>query len=127
MRRFFAVGLMLALGGCAAGEGSTSRYVVFYQQWSAQLDTSAKSVVDGAAAFAMRHPTQPVIVVGYADPDGSSQANIDISRARAQVVSDELVANGVAPARIQRSARGTTDFTGTSQESRRVEIDVGYQ
>jgi outer membrane protein OmpA-like peptidoglycan-associated protein len=127
MRRFFAVGLMLALGGCAMGEGSTSRYVVFYQQWSAQLDNSATAVVNGAAAFAMRHPTQPVIVVGYADPDGSPQANIDISRARAQVVSDALIAQGVAPARIQRSARGTTSFTGTSQESRRVEIDVGYQ
>jgi peptidoglycan-associated lipoprotein len=127
MRRFFAVGLMLALGGCAVGEGATSRYVVFYQQWSAQLDNSATAVVNGAAAFAMRHPTQPVIVVGYADPEGSPQANIDISRTRAQVVSDALVAQGVAPARIQRSARGTTSFTGTSQESRRVEIDVGYQ
>jgi outer membrane protein OmpA-like peptidoglycan-associated protein len=127
MRRFFAVGLMLGLAGCVTDEGASSRYVVFYQQWSAQLDSSAQSVVNGAAAFAKRHPTQPVYVVGYADPDGSPQANIDISSARAQVVADALIANGVAPERIRRNAQGTTNFTGTSQESRRVEIDVGYQ
>jgi outer membrane protein OmpA-like peptidoglycan-associated protein len=129
MRRSVSVGLALALGtslaACAALEGTSNRYVVFYPQRSPQLDNSAKGVVDIAAGFALRHPDQPVTVAGFADPDGSPQANIDISRTRARVVSDELVAMGVAPSRIRRAANGQADFGDTSQASRRVEIDVG--
>jgi hypothetical protein len=35
------------------------------------------------------------------------------------------VADGVAPARIQRSAHGATDVKLTAQESRRVDITLG--
>ena len=129
MRRSVSVGLALALGtslaACASLEGTSNRYVVFYQPWSAQLDNPAKGVVDIAAGFAQRHPDQPVTVAGFADPDGSRQANMDISRTRARVVSDELVARGVAPDRIGRVANGETDFDDSLQASRRVEIDVG--
>ncbi len=129
MRRWMTMGLMLVLmpllGACATFEGSSNRYVIFYPEWSAQLDDSAKGVVDGAAGFALRHPMAPVTVVGFADLDGSPQANKDISRARAHVVVDELVARGVPAARIQSTARGSTNFIDSSQESRRVEIDVG--
>jgi outer membrane protein OmpA-like peptidoglycan-associated protein len=125
MRRLIVVSLVLALGACSLFERSSQRYVVFYQEWSAQLDPSAKSIVDAAAGLAMRHPDQPVVIVGYADMQGSPQANIDISRTRAQVVSDELVAAGVSPSRIARVAHGSTRFADTGQESRRVEIDVG--
>ncbi len=65
------------------------------------------------------------MVIGFADPVGSAQANIDVSRLRAQVVTDELTANGIDAGRIQRSARGATQFQLTAQESRRVEIVVG--
>jgi outer membrane protein OmpA-like peptidoglycan-associated protein len=117
--------IAVSLGACALGEGSNNRYVVFYQPLSARLDPSAKGVVDGAAGFALRHPTQPVIVVGFADPEGTPASNIAISHTRAQVVMDELVAMGVPAARIRSLAHGAIDFTSTSQESRRVEIDVG--
>jgi outer membrane protein OmpA-like peptidoglycan-associated protein len=129
MRRSVLVGLAIAVGAslaaCASLEGTSNRYVVFYQPWSAQLDNSAKGVVDIAAGFALRHPNLPVTVSGYADPVGSRQANMDISRTRARVVSDELVAMGVAPSRIQRVANGGTDLDDSLQASRRVEIDVG--
>ncbi len=67
----------------------------------------------------------PVTVSGFAAPDGSVQANKDISRLRAQVVIDTLVKDGVAPSRIQRHSIGAVDFTLDSQESRRVEVVLG--
>jgi outer membrane protein OmpA-like peptidoglycan-associated protein len=130
MRRRFAVVPLFAvaasLAGCALfAERSSNRYVVFYQPLSAKLDPSAKGVVDGAAGFALRHPTQPVVVVGFADPDGSPAANIAISHARAQVVTDELTTFGVPASRITSLAHGQIGFSSNSVESRRVEIDVG--
>lgn len=129
MRRRLAAAPLLAvavsLGACALGEGSNNRYIVFYQPLSARLDASAKGVVDGAAGFALRHPSQPVIVVGFADPVGTAASNAAISHTRAQVVTDELVGMGVPAARIRSLAHGAIDFSASSQESRRVEIDVG--
>ena len=43
----------------------------------------------------------------------------------ARRVADQLVQDGIPGSRIQRTGHGPTDFTATSQESRRVEIDVG--
>ena len=129
MRRLPMLMLLAGLGGCAApapqAGGAPQRYFVFFQQWSAALDDSANQVIGAAAAQAKAQPGAPVRVVGYADPTGSAQANIQLSQLRAQVVADGLATDGIGPARIARSARGATSFEGTSQESRRVEIDVG--
>ncbi len=125
MHRLLVAALVLALGACATFEAPSRRFVVFYGDLSAKLDNSAEAVVSGAAEFAKRHPEQPIVVSGFADPDGTPQSNIDISRARAQVVSDQLVADGIPVGRIQRRARGAVNFELSSQESRRVEIAVG--
>lgn len=100
-------------------------YPVYFQPWSAQLDATAQRTVSVAAAQAKENPDLPVAVAGFADPTGSSQANVDMSRTRAQVVTDQLVADGVAPKRIRRTVHGATDYTLNSQETRRVDIAVG--
>jgi OOP family OmpA-OmpF porin len=118
---------VLLLGGCAALTSSApqQRYVVFFQEWSAQIDTPAQQALQAAATAAQKYPALPVTVSGFADPVGSVAANKDISRLRAQVVIDTLVKDGVAPARIRRRSIGAVDFTLDSQESRRVEVVLG--
>lgn len=124
MRRL-AVLLLVCLGACTAGTPQASqRFVVYFQEWSAGLDEGAQKAITEAAQRAQQHPTEAVIVTGFADPEGSQQANIDLSRTRAQVVVDQLTRDGVAAGRIHLAARGATDFTLSSQESRRVEIAV---
>jgi outer membrane protein OmpA-like peptidoglycan-associated protein len=125
MRRL-ALLLLLGIAACSTS-GSTApsqRFVVFFQEWSAALDPSAQAAISAAAQFANQHPAQPVMVTGYADPDGSRQANVALSRTRAQVVVDQLKQDGVDPSRIRLSAHGPTDFTQAAVESRRVEIAV---
>ena len=126
-RCFLIAGAAIALVGCSqqTGPSVSRRYLIFFQQWSAQLDDSAKSTISAAANLAKNHKAEPITVVGYADPEGSPQANRDISRLRAQIIVDGLVAEGVAPDRIARRAAGSVDFSADSIESRRVEIDVG--
>jgi outer membrane protein OmpA-like peptidoglycan-associated protein len=127
MRRLAMLSLMMGLAGCTTVPAPTpaQSYVVFFAEWSAALDNAGLSVVSNAATAAKTAPAATVTVVGYADPTGSAQANIDISRTRAQQVTDQLVLDGIAPNRIQQVARGITGFAGTSQESRRVEINIG--
>jgi OOP family OmpA-OmpF porin len=118
--------VLLAVAACAAPAPSApQRFVVFFQEWSAALDPAAIGVVSGAEQFAKDHPAAVVKVNGYADPQGSAAANDYMSLTRAQVVADRLVADGLDRARIVLGTHGATDFTLTSQESRRVEIAIG--
>ncbi len=123
MRRRLMLGLMLALAGCTiTPPADAPKLVVFFQPWSADLDDAGKAAIANAGTWARNNPTQMLLVTGYADPEGSPEANIAISRARAQVVVDALVAGGVPPARIKRQGKGETKFIEDSLESRRVEI-----
>jgi len=128
MRHLIFAGSLLALAGCAApsltASGQPLRYPLYFQELSARLDSEGKQVVAEAAAYAAAHPFADVSVVGFAHPDVSPQASADISRTRAQVVVDELVANGVAPGRIRQGSMGATPYAFSALESRRVEINV---
>ena len=125
MRRFACV-ILLAVAACTASVTSQpQRFIVFFQEWSAAIGPEAEKAITAAAQYAKDHPADPVKVTGYADPTGSAAANVYMSHARAQVVADQLVTDGVDQARIAVSAEGATAFTLTSQESRRVEIVIG--
>jgi outer membrane protein OmpA-like peptidoglycan-associated protein len=122
---------MLTLSACAATPHQTSSasapgqtFLVFFQPWSAGLDQTAQDTISMAARAAQSYPGRPVDVAGFADPTGSAQANVDMSRTRTQVVIDQLTADGVDRARIHRTVHGPTDYTLNSLESRRVDIVV---
>lgn len=126
MRRMLLLAV-LALAGCALNQpaGPPPHYVVFFQAWSARLDDPALGAISAAAVWAKEHPRSVVTVSGFADPEGGPQANKDLSRLRAQVVSDALVKDGVPANRIRREALGSVTFTLDLLESRRVEIALG--
>ena len=56
---------------------------------------------------------------------GSTQANRALSRTRALVVSDQLIADGVAAVRIKQVAEGPVSYQFDPVEARRVTISVG--
>ena len=99
--------------------------MIFFQPFSASLDEAAQGSIKAAAASAKYHFSAPVTVAGFASPIGTTQANADLARTRAQVVADGLIADGVGATRIKRRALGEVDYTLDPIESRRVEISVG--
>ncbi len=99
-------------------------YLIFFQEGSDALDVEARRGLDEAAELAKQHPSVRIQVVGFADPEGSSQANVDLSRRRARAVMGALVTRGVAPERIVTIGRGPTSFEQSALESRRVEVSV---
>jgi outer membrane protein OmpA-like peptidoglycan-associated protein len=107
----------------ASGQGPKS--VVFFTGESAAIGPEARSVVTEAARQARSRPGVPVLVRGFAAPDGSVGFNRALSEARARNVADELVVAGVAQDRIRVEPRGPVPYEAMQVESRRVEITVG--
>jgi len=117
------------LGGCTllSSEPATDRFSVFFAPYSAALDEPAQDAIQLAADFAQRHPTQPVILLGYAAPPGPGQDAPGLSAQRNAAVQGALVADGVRLERISSVAVGRTDPKAAMPQVsiRRVDISVG--
>ncbi len=121
-------GLVLHGAPAAAADAvPTQKVVVYFQEWSAAFDAPALASIAKAAQYVKDHPGLKVHVAGFADPTGSRQANVLMSELRSQVVTDQLVTDGVPARSIAQSSHGSVQFALTSQESRRVEISVGVR
>lgn len=94
---------------------------VFFQPWSADMDDRAEEALRELAARAKAHSTGRLLVVGYASPRGTGEANVLLSRLRARVVYDFLVEQGLPASRLRRASRGATPGM-EDLESRRVEV-----
>jgi outer membrane protein OmpA-like peptidoglycan-associated protein len=116
--------LHLATGSARAADAVSQNFVVFFQEWSAALDDSAQSIIGQAAEWLKSHAGSVAHVNGFADPTGSRKANILLSDLRAQIVVDQLQTDGADPKRIRQRGHGSVKFALTSQESRRVEINI---
>jgi outer membrane protein OmpA-like peptidoglycan-associated protein len=99
--------------------------VVYFSSWSALIDQPAHDAIATIAAAARQSPADRIALTGYASTVGSTAANTLLAQLRAQMVLDELVADGVAPDRITQRALGATNFVLDPIESRRVEITLG--
>ncbi len=126
MLRIIAV-LLLAFatcGGALAADPPNRKFVVYFQEWSADIDGAATDIVKQAATAA-KATRGLVTVTGYADPTGSKRANALVSELRAQRVSDLMQEAGLSVSRIKPIGRGSVKFALSSQESRRVEVTIG--
>ena len=124
MRRL-ALGFgLLALSACAQSTPPDLTYPVFFQDFASTPDAAGATVVSNAAAIAQKYPRATVKVTGYADSIGSTEAEVKLSRARAESVAMLLEQDGVAANRIQLDAVGTPPNSQPGVERRRVEIDI---
>ena len=125
MRRAFLLALVALAGGCSMMPSSGKTFVVFFSSDSAAVDAQGEAILGAAGDYARAHPDRPVVVAGYADPNGTPAASNEVARARIVAAVKGLVAAGVMPNRIQRRDEGAVPFALNSQEIRRVEIAVG--
>ena len=125
MRRLVVLCLVSLVAGCGLlHPHESTRFVVFFTDFSAQLDTAARATIAQAATSAAEHPFAGVTVTGFAAADNSS-ANRALSVARAHVVSDALRDAGVDPSRIRPRGKGPVEYALDPLQARRVEINIG--
>lgn len=97
---------------------------------SSDVTPGARAKLRDLGQVLNRHPRTVIEVIGHTDSTGSDEYNLNLSRRRAMSVADELVAGGVAPARLTTRGMGesmpiasNSDAAGR-QQNRRVEIIV---
>ena len=116
--------VLLAGAAAAPLHAEPTKLTVFFSQWSALIDDDAAKAVQHAADAA-KQGDHKVIVTGYTDTTGSEAANRLLAQLRAQMVADQLAADGVSADSItQKSDADVPSPPDSKQESRRVSIDV---
>ncbi|MET3664418.1 OmpA family protein [Caulobacter sp. 1776] len=123
-------GAMLALTGCAETQGpwrtlrkpvaaaapscADFQSTVYFEQDSAALIPEARMVLANARAQAKGCKVVSVRVIGLADAVGSSEANLILSRRRAETVSNALAKAGFGKVEIDRTAMGDAGAVAAS-------------
>jgi len=103
--------------------------ILFYTDTS-QLTPAAANRLSQVAAFISSRDDLKVQLRGYADPRGSDQHNLSLSKARVASVAALLTQQGIAPDRIHSSAFGASKSTANDGDTdayafeRRVSIEL---
>ncbi|MEO7010476.1 MAG: OmpA family protein [Caldimonas sp.] len=107
-----------------------AQFTLFFVDGKDEFTDESKKIVDGVFAEITKRPTPDVIVIGHTDTVGDDAANDALSRLRAEVVRNILVARGLAPDKVVVIGRGKRELAvptagGVSEaRNRRVEILV---
>lgn len=118
-----------ALGQALQAQGRIALYGVFFDTGKAELKPESKAQLDEMARLLQQQPALKVHVVGHTDNQGSLEANLALSRQRAQAVVDALVkTHKVDPRRLGAAGvasyaplAGNGDEAGRAR-NRRVEL-----
>tara|TARA_A100001391_G_scaffold101953_4_gene67853 strand:+ start:33375 stop:34055 length:681 start_codon:yes stop_codon:yes gene_type:complete len=97
---------------------------------SADISPSMRRTLDGVAQSMVDYPNSLIDVMGHTDSTGSEQYNLELSRRRAESVTNYLVSRGVSRARIESIGYGEqypvadNSTEAGRAENRRVEIRI---
>jgi OOP family OmpA-OmpF porin len=118
-----------SLAATLAAEGHAVLEGLDFGTGDSQLGPGPFPALDELAAWLQANPGQRAILVGHTDASGALDANVAISRARAQSVRGRLIeAYGIAPERLSAdgvgylSPRAPNDTEAGRQANRRVEV-----
>jgi peptidoglycan-associated lipoprotein len=96
---------------------------------SYELRPDALGAVLKNAMYLKAHPNLDVVVAGYADERGTAEYNLALGQKRAQAVRDQLIADGVSPARLDVVSYGkekplcTDEDEACFQKNRRASLE----
>jgi len=97
---------------------------------SSSLTQGSNEQIDNIAAIMRAYPSAQVTVGGHTDNSGSSAANMELSKARAESVADALTRNGVSADRVQSEGFGDSRPVADNSsedgrlQNRRVTLEV---
>jgi len=97
---------------------------------SSHITKAFRPTVDQLAGVMRKYTKTHITIVGYTDSTGTKRYNLALSRRRAEAVAEQLINDGVQPARLTVEGRGEADPRATNataagrQLNRRVEMLV---
>jgi peptidoglycan-associated lipoprotein len=114
---------VLGLVACAAaGAPQGPRYLVYFDEFSANLSPDALAVIADAAKRARESGTRVVRVEARASATGTAETNQRLAETRSSIVADQLQEDGVARPMIRQVPIGQTGSKDPTVTERRVDI-----
>lgn len=102
------------LGGRLARDGSIDLYGICFDSGSATLRPESDELLGQIAAFLASRPGSRITIEGHTDSVGADDANLALSRSRAEAVAAALVRRGVAPTALEARGLGESRPVATN-------------
>lgn len=103
---------------------------ILFEVGSSALSDHGSAKLREVAAVLREYPDSDVYIRGYTSSEGSDQSNFELSRRRAQVVKNELIAAGISATRLSAQGMGSSnpiannDTEAGRKLNRRVELHI---
>jgi outer membrane protein OmpA-like peptidoglycan-associated protein len=114
--------LLGLLAACAPMGADSGRFLVYFDEFSANLTPEAHAVIANAAQRVRETRSRAVRIEARASATGSPVANQRLAETRSQVVADELAKDGLPPAMLRQVPIGQTGSGDPSVAERRVDV-----
>lgn len=119
--------LNLRLRPLRVGETVRLENVMFRQSTAVLLEESNEAL-DEVVSLMQENPQMEILVTGHTDNQGSSKANIRLSRERVEAVKNYLISRGISEDRIDGKGYGPTRpiASNASEETRKLNRRVEF-
>jgi outer membrane protein OmpA-like peptidoglycan-associated protein len=126
-RLMFLLSMFAAVGAANAQTPSTSnselpRFLVYFDEFSANLSDEAKNVIADAAKRAKETGAKGIVVQARASATGTAETNKYLAQTRSSIVTDQLETDGIARTMITQEPIGQTGSSDPTVYNRRVDI-----
>jgi OmpA-OmpF porin, OOP family len=101
---------------------SQTRFLVYFDEFSAFLSNEAKTIIADAAKRAREAGAHRIVVQARASATGTAETNKYLAQTRSSIVADQLEADGIMRARIRQEPIGQTGSNDPTVPDRRVDI-----
>jgi len=107
-----------------------AQFTLYFVEGKDEFTEESKKIIDGVFAEIAKRPVPDVVVIGHTDKVGTDVFNDALSRQRAEVVRNALLARGIAVDKVVTIGRGKREPVVPTAEgvaearNRRVEIQV---
>jgi outer membrane protein OmpA-like peptidoglycan-associated protein len=98
------------------------RFLVYFDEFSANLSDEAKSVIADAAKRARDSGAKAIVVQARASATGTAETSKYLAQTRSSIVTDQLEADGIARPMIRQEPIGQTGSSDPTVYNRRVDI-----
>jgi outer membrane protein OmpA-like peptidoglycan-associated protein len=98
------------------------RFLVYFDEFSANLSDEAKSVIADAAKRARETAAKAIVVQARASATGTAETNKYLAQTRSSIVMDQLVEDGIPRTMIKQEPIGQTGSSDPGIYNRRVDI-----
>ncbi|HWO13891.1 MAG TPA: OmpA family protein [Polyangiaceae bacterium] len=101
-----------------------------FETGKAAVRATSAPVLEDASSVLRKYPSLKVMIVGHTDNVGSRDANVELSRRRAESVKAYLIKQGVAPERVETRGEGpdapiaSNSTKAGRQANRRIEFQI---